>query len=777
MFDRRVKLFLSALVLMTLVLLARALQVQVIERSAWGSEADKVLSTSELIETTRGRLLDRNGIVLAEDSPCIDACVDFRAIGQIPDKDWVDALAKSRLRTRMGEDYRRLDRARRESLVLQETEAVKADIDTMWHQLAQIGKMSMDQMDDLRQSIFIKVQMRQRSVWYKRYKKAISDNSKAEPAPAYRRWLLDLSQELPEVDESFIEVGEQTQSHVILPDIDNATNNLLAKNAEHLPGLVLRPSVHRYYPYNDLGAHVIGHLAHVSEKDISDGPSDELREYLKNDLIGRSGLEALCEPLLRGSRGLIEHRPGDSTKDKLLNDPKPGLDVHTSLDIELQNDIYQLFAKVPFKYNSDDDADKIPMPGGAVVLDIKTNEVLALVSYPSFNLNTFDDIYSSLVNDDVNRPLLNRATQFALEPGSTVKPMVGLGAITQGVFGINDTVECKGYLILNGRQYMTEGRCWVASMYANDPRVTSVEHHPIPTKDPHPTGFLTYPDALERSCNVFFETVADRLGIDGLSYWFHQFGLGKPTGIGIAESRGHVPSDGAISPALRRVFTWYSGIGQGKVLATPIQMANVAATIARRGIWERPHLLPTDDNNPADRVDLHLSPEALDLAREGMKKVVSELGGTGRIEVPDGIVLAGKTGSAQAAPLKVAQRDGDGKIIYEEPVAAAEDEDGAIVITKNKVPKREKLELGTHEKANPVAPWYRGTGPAQDHISHAWYIGFAPADDPKIAFAVMVEYGGSGGASAGGVASKILEACVKRGYLHPKPEAKEQRTE
>src|SRR5207302_6850487 len=174
-----------------------------------------------------------------------------------------------------------------------------------------------------------------------------------------------------------------------------------------------------------------------------------------------------------------------------------------------------------------------------------------------------------------------------------------------------------------------------------------VAHHQIPPEDPHkgvgenPDGFLNFTDALQRSCNVYFETVADRLGLEGLSYWMNHFGLGRPTGIGIAESCGMLPNE--YSGDQRDFTTWTAGIGQGHVGVTPIQMANIVATIARRGIWMRPRLLrgdlKTSPYHPAkggaewdhipDQVDLKLSPEALEAAWQGMIKVVNTKAGTG----------------------------------------------------------------------------------------------------------------------------------------------------
>jgi penicillin-binding protein 2 len=192
------------------------------------------------------------------------------------------------------------------------------------------------------------------------------------------------------------------------------------------------------------------------------------------------------------------------------------------------------------------------------------------------------------------------------------------------------------------------------------------------------------------------------------------------------------------------------------VAATPIQMANVVATFARDGVWQRPTLLdapgyviPGSEKLGPARVDLHLPPDAVRAAKEGMVRVVNSRAGTGPwVQRPD-VLIAGKTGTAQAAPLSLIVRDAAGK-----PVR---DKDGR--------PQREVIEPSTLEHANPRAPWYLATGTDNKDLNHAWYTGFAPARNPKVAFAVMIEYGVSGGNTAGGVAKAVIDACVKRNYL------------
>jgi penicillin-binding protein 2 len=377
--------------------------------------------------------------------------------------------------------------------------------------------------------------------------------------------------------------------------------------------------------------------------------------------------------------------------------------------------------------------------------------------------------------------MLNRATMAQFEPGSTVKTVIGSYAATVGAVGVHEGIECTGYLVVpdarTGRpvRIASSNRCWIASMFANDSRVASVAHHQVPY--PHqgrfgnPDGFLILPDALERSCNVYFETVADRLHLNGVHNAMDLFGLGSRTEVGIPEVAGGIPKPHPLPPGAKydgiqdRKECWLAGIGQGPVAATPIQMANVAATIARDGIWMRPRLLTGENvrlalkSRPDDVRNLHLSKEALDAVHEGMLAVVYSDAGTGveprmsSILKAAGIKVAAKTGSAQASKLSVPIRDAQGHELRE-PDANGVPNKGARLW--------QTIPPNTLE-------WYQGTGVNKDHLAHAWFIGYAPADKPKIAFCVFVEYGGSGGHVAGAVARDILEACVKHRYFDQRP--------
>jgi penicillin-binding protein 2 len=652
-----------------------------------------------------------------------------------------------------------------------EVPRVMGDIERMWGEIARRAGRPVEEVEEQRRAIVQRVEMRRRYVWVSRWRAAVTSRKELPQAPWYQRWLMGEGEEGMELDSFDLSVGEQVAAHVVLPDVPAELINYFGRNPEQFPGMVLRPGIKRVYPYGHAGCHLIGHLAKVTREDLleDEGGADELRKYWPNDIIGRSGVEALAEPLLRGSRGRVVRKEGE---DEEHVEPKGGTDVYLTVDIELQRQLQGLFKDVVLVEQVGDQKamSRHEMHGAAVVIDVATGEVRAMASYPDYDLNRFEEDYSKLSTDVLDFPLLNRATQVAREPGSTAKPVVGLGAIGAGISSAQRGIECTGYLVLNGTKYGM-GRCWVASRFAH--LGINVSHHQIPSHAPHPTGFLNLADALERSCNVYFETLGDKLGVEGVSRWMRAFGIGRYTGIGIGETAGYVPADFRIASGAERSTSWFASIGQGKVAATPLQMAGVAATIARDGVWMKPRLLatgtplkvkpatrPTATSAPEeDRIDLHLPAGAVRAAREGMKNVVYAPAGTGRqvahLDDNDRVLepslahlkIAGKTGTAQASRVRVPAVDREGR-----PV---KDEGGRDPFLKASVPGRD----------NPAAGWYRATDAEGTNFNHAWFVGFAPAENPKVAFAVMVEYGGSGGATAGRVAKRVVEACIQHGYL------------
>ena len=755
MFERRLKIFLGILIGVTVILLFRAAHLQLANGDYWRMQASQTLHRQTLVEPIRGKIVDFRDRTLAEDVACIDAAVDYRAI-DLDDK-WLTEQALSRLNARLGLNYRRAEKDARKKMLEDEVKRVKADIANMWLTLAQISGKPLEEIEEIRSNIRLRVEMRQRYLWYNKYKQAVKKEDQAKAVPWYKDWRLGAKSN-SDLDNFNIAVSEETEAHVIVSNISTETHNQLKKRIEQFPGLVLRPSKHRWYPYGEVACHVIGHMTSVDKTDMENNPNqqNELLQYLPNDRIGRSGVEALCELTLRGQRGRIERLLGHDEIYSQL-EPQQGKTVKLTIDIALQNEIENVFKDVTWREQGVI-VEEHAMHGAAIVIDVPTGEVRALASYPTYDLNHFDEIYKELATNYIDNPLLNRATQTAYEPGSTVKPIVGAAAVTEGVVTLQSGIECTGYLVIDGH-VQKHGRCWTASNYAKD-HPELVAHHQLGGAR-HLTGFLNLTDALERSCNVYFETVGDQLGIDRLSHWYSQFGLGSKTEIGLAEATGRIPSqfEGPRFPAVIRQTTWFASIGQGQVLATPIQMANVAATVARNGVWVRPRLVvdandvarattrPATKPDRPDRVELPIAKETIAAIQEGMYRVVYGSAGTGIAADKSAAVLCGKTGTAQAMFFSIPRRDANGELLKD---------------AKNNL-IRDRQTMSTRENPNPLIPWYRGT--SKDTLPHhAWFIGFAPRQNPKIAIAIMLEYGGISH-DAAALSKQVIDACIRNNYL------------
>jgi penicillin-binding protein 2 len=759
MFERRLKIFLGFLIAVTFVLLARAAHLQLAHGNYWRKQAGETLRRHTLVEPVRGKIVDRNNITLAQDVACIDAAVDYRAI--VLDTKWIEAQANSRLIARHGLAYRRAEKEARKKMLGDEIAAVNADIANMWKTLAQVAGQNLEDIEEVKVNIRRRVEMRRRYLAYARYHKAVKKEGEKADTPWYKDWRLG-GKSNPELDNFNLDVSEETEAHVIVQNIKPEIHNNLKKRLEQFPGLAMRPGKTRHYPFGESACHIIGHLTPVDLKDLANDPNDknELLEYLPNDRIGRSGVEAICELTLRGQRGRLTRLIGQDQVNSEI-ESQQGKTVKLTIDIQLQRDIEDAFKRVVWRENHPGTNQQViveahEMHGAAVVIDIATGEVRALVSYPTYDLNRFADLYAMLAKDEINKPLMNRATQARYEPGSTVKTIVAAGALTAGIVAEDTCIECTGYLVIDGRQ-QSHGRCWTASNYAKT-HPGEVAHHRIPSQDPHPTGHLNVVDAIQRSCNIYFETLGDRLRLDGLSYWYSQFGLGESTGIGLPEHAGRLPDKYNGPQSLSRGVSWFASIGQGQVWATPIQMANVSATIGRNGVWVRPRIVvdTSDIARPTtqpikplgpDRRVLPLNPKALAAVQEGMYRSVNTRAGSGYEVSREGLAICGKTGTATAARFSIPIRDEKGKHL--------KDERGDLLYY---LPP-----FSTRESPNPALPWYRGKTGERPH--HAWFIGYAPRENPKVAFAIMLEYGGTGGHDAAPISRAVLDACINHGYL------------
>ncbi len=454
-------------------------------------------------------------------------------------------------------------------------------------------------------------------------------------------------------------------------------------------GVSVQARLQRHYPFGARFAHLLGYVGRINERELK---RLDARNYRATTHIGKTGIEKYYESLLHGTVGVREDEVNShGRRIRVIREtpPRPGESLVLSVDARLQ-----AVATAALAGRS----------GAVVALDPRNGEVLALVSEPDFDPNLFVNGISrrdyARLRDDRERPLFNRALRGQYPPGSTVKPIVALAGLEAGVITPERRMFAGPYYELpgGGRRF----RDW--------------------RKGGH--GWVDLDRAIVRSCDVYFYDLSYRLGIDRLHDIYGRFGLGRPTGIDLpGELGGLLPS--REWKRRRHKQAWYPGetvilgIGQGYLLATPLQLATMTGCIAMRGDCHRPHLLKARIASavPADtgqlrgwRVTLR-DPRHWDVIIDAMRHVVSSPEGTGRRIADAPYSIAGKTGTAQVFSLK-------------------EDEEY----------KAEKL--------------------ARHMRDHAWFVGFAPVEDPRIAVAVIVEHAGHGGSVAAPVARRVMDAWL-----------------
>ena len=474
----------------------------------------------------------------------------------------------------------------------------------------------------------------------------------------------------------------------LIRDVDWPSVVAVETHRLDLPGVYVSVRARRSYLTDEMAAHVLGYLGEINSNQLH---RLRRRGYRRGDEIGQTGLEKRWEQHLAGRSG-GEKVEVDATgrKVRVIDRLKatPGHNVVLTLDMDIQQVAYAALQ------------DK---EGAIVVLDVNTGAVLALVSTPAFDPNSFargmtPGEWRELAADNEN-PLHNRALQGHFPPGSTFKIVTALAALQEGVISPDQTLFCNGSYKVGDRVL----RDW--KKYGH--------------------GHMNMHQALVQSCDVYFYQLAQRLGIDKIARHARRFGFGAPTGIEIdGESAGLVP-DRAWK---RRRFgqRWYPGetplvaIGQGYLGVTPLQMASLMATIANGGTVYRPRFVKQvlspegevmEEYGPVRSGTVDLKAENLAIVRRALFEVVHGRRGTGKRARSDVVDIAGKTGTAQLAEMR-----------------------GEAV-------KSEDLPYAIRD--------------------HAWFVAYAPAKNPEIAVATLVEHGGHGGATAAPIAKKVIEAYFR----------------
>lgn len=461
-----------------------------------------------------------------------------------------------------------------------------------------------------------------------------------------------------------------TRPTVVLGDASFDVVSVLEERRTEFPGLIIQSAPKRYYPAGPAVASFVGYVGEITDAELA---SPRYQGYKAGQVVGKGGLEKMYEPRLRGregaryvevdARGRVVREAG-ARQDLLPLAPPP---LRTNIDLELQKAMAGIFGD--------------SLQGGAVALEPKTGAVLALYSAPSWDPNAFVggipvDLWRAL-NSDPRRPLYNKATQGRYPPGSTWKLATAVIAMQAGLVTLDSRmpVPCTGGFQFGTRYF----RCWY--------------------KPGH--GSLTLAQAIEKSCNVYFYQLGLKLGLSRLVAGGVALGFDRESGIDLPnESAARFPYAVDYFNKLYGPRGWSSAvtlnlsIGQGENDQTPVNMARFYTALATDGTAARPEIVTA---TPKRTRLFTLSAAQMVGLRQAMAGVVSAQGTAGSAAI-QGVVLAGKTGTAQNAQNR--QQD------------------------------------------------------------HAWFVGFAPADDPKIVVAVMLEFG-LHGSRAARIASKIVESYLK----------------
>ncbi len=720
MFENRLRILLSVLAIACLGVFLRLAQLQLVRADYYTQRANRsLISRPKSLPFLRGRILDRTGEVLVADTPTWDVCIDYAMIAASVDseaKAWSSLLRRYRRRYAKNSDGTM-------ATVEQRRERLQEDMEGSWRALVQFAQRLGQPvtLEDIRSrglDIYEQVQ---------RIRRAVS-----------RRRGFDSP------------VAEERIAQTIIPDIGADHQALWEDQFSAWPWVHVQASTKR----RCLGdatpiAHVLGRMGRVDAETVSADPQADnpFAKYLASEKHGISGVEYAAEDLLRGRRGqIVSSRDGTVTEDVPA---AHGLDVKLTIDAPLQRQLYDMLGEV---------VESVPLSSGGaiVVLDVASRDVLSLVSYPSYDPNRFSELYSVLRDDTDRLPLRFRALSSRYAPGSTIKPLSCLAGLYSGKISLDTRETCTGYMFSEKRDGW---RCW--------------EIHGTGIRKAH--GSINVTEALTGSCNIFMYRLGERVGVDGLCSVFDMVGVGRGSGIGLREDNpGINPTPAWLSSHLNRTTTKAHSrlfaMGQGEISLTPIQVANLMATYAS-GRYKPVTLIRRRKDHPEWRLP---GSDAQWLAiRRGIFGVTNDPDGTAykyANYVRDGYALAGKTGSATATPwptaYKIPYMEEDGS--HREVVLAEGARGPAIKRFEREFPDA----VYDKKDVKAVRYWPVEKPPEGQKYSHAWFGGYLQplgADgkpdwrqQPPVAFAVLIEFGGSGGRTSGPLAKRVCDAILDR---------------
>ncbi len=502
----------------------------------------------------------------------------------------------------------------------------------------------------------------------------------------------------------FKKLMDESKSFESLPIRTRLSDEEVAKFAAQrfrFTGVDIKARLFRNYPYGELASHVIGYIGRINQKEkeaIEDWPEEQQVNYKGTDYIGKLGVEQSFEQQLHGITGVeeMETSAGGRAIRKLTSNPAtPGNTVQLSIDIKLQKLVEDMFGE---------------RRGALVAIDPRNGEVLAFVSKPTFDPNLFvegiDVENWALLNESIEKPLLNRALRGTYPPGSTYKPFMAMAALENGKRTANTVVNDAGSWTFGGHTFRSHG----------DGGLGAVDMY----------------RSIVKSSNVYYYSLANELGVDAMYDFMKPLGFGQITGIDVlGEVRGVLPSTDWKRKAYKKPEQrkWYAGetislgIGQGYNSFTMLQLAQATAILSNGGIKHKPRLvIATQDslhrvNVPvaaSEAESLGYKPEHVAVVRRALVGVTTE-GTSARVFAGAGYASGGKTGTAQA--VTIGQKD-----------------------------KYNASKLDEHQR------------------DHALYMAFAPADAPQIAIAVVVENAGFGAEHAAPIARRVFDYWLLKQY-------------
>lgn len=711
----RLRWVLAGIAACAAIVMARVAALEMFYGDAYRTAAAEPIRRLEPIPAARGRILARDGTVLANDRRLSALAVQYRYFEQPPNPLWLKLAARRRLPRGQQRDRARIE---------VEKERVQADREAMHVRLAALCGRTPEAFHARMAEIQTRVERVAASVnerrrrWHDERRTAAGSargNTRREDEswlPCAGRWIASLVvAPQDEAPYSPIEVAEEHDFHVVCEDLSLEAVAEIVAHPERYPGVRIVERRRRIYPSDSLAAHVLGHLgpAHAAGTDLR--PDEEPANGRRGDAVaGQLGIERQFESLLAGRDGrLVELRnhAGQTISTAREQEPRAGRDLVLSIDPALQRSAETLLDQTLARNSG---GGSQAAGGAIVVMHVATGEVLASASAPRFDPNAFaarDALAVQQLFDHPAHPLFDRAIRMAIPPGSTFKALSAIAILESGATTPDEEFYCQGYLHEPMRQ-----RCMI---YHRQRR--GHEH-------------LTLGDALAQSCNVYFFHFAEQMGAAPLVAWAEKFGVGAATGVDLpGESPGQLPrpkSARAPGQTWREGDTLALAIGQGRLTATPLQIVRLFAAVANGGKLVTPRIalrvgMAADEaesaaNNSADELDAGsqlrrispqsiegLHPETLAAVRRGLEQVVADPSGTAhRTVFNESVAIAGKTGTAE-------------------------------------------------------------TGGGRE--DHAWFAGYAPAGTPIVAFVVALEHAGAGGEAAGPIAKRLVQKLDSLGYF------------